>query len=149
MIDKIMTKDIIVGDINNNIYEIANIMKKYDIGFLPIAKRNKIVGVITDRDIVVKCLANKDINTIDDYMNKTIISLPVNTNIENVLKVMGQEQIKRILITDNKKLIGIISLSDIINSESYNEETYVTFKKIYKIKKNNDYYKTEIDEFYL
>lgn len=149
MIDKIMSKDLIIGDINNTIFDIATLMKKYDIGFIPIAEKNKIKGVITDRDIVVKCLANNENNIIKDYINKKVISLPVYSSINDVLNVMKQEKVKRIIINDNKKIVGIISISDIINNANYDEDLIKTLKCIYKIKKNNDNYSTEIDEFYL
>ena len=63
-----MTSDLIVYDINSSLNELANIMKKYDIGFVPIANKNKIVGVLTDRDIVTRILANND-NKIDGTIN--------------------------------------------------------------------------------
>ena len=49
----IMTKNIIVSDTNTDIFTLAKIMKTYNIGFIPIEKDKKIIGVITDRDIVV------------------------------------------------------------------------------------------------
>ena len=62
---------------------------------------------------------------------------------------MSKEKVKRIIITDNNKMIGIISLSDILNSR-YNETLFLkTLRSIYPINRNSDYYKTEIDEFYL
>ena len=142
-----MTKNIIVGNINDNIPKICNIMKQYDIGFLPIASKNKIVGVITDRDIVIKIINNNDEkSTISNYMNKEIITIDKNNTIEEVLNIMGEKKIKRILITDKKKIIGIISISDLLGQS---KNILNTIEKIFKIGPNKHHYETEIDEFYL
>ena len=58
-IENIMSKNIIVGSVTNTLEENSTLMKKYDIGFLPIKDQKNIVGVITDRDIVVSAISNK------------------------------------------------------------------------------------------
>ena len=74
----IMSKHIIVGSVDDGIYEIASIMKENDIGFVPIARDDKIVGVITDRDIVVKIISNHDYNSdITNYMTKDIVDVSI------------------------------------------------------------------------
>ena len=150
-LELIMTKKIIVGNIDNSITEISNLMKKYDIGFLPIVDNNKVKGVITDRDIIIEALTNtNDLNkTIENYITTNIITADINKSIDDVLNIMGENKIKRIIINDNDKMVGIISLSDVINSK-YNSDLIIkTLQKINEIKNNKDNYKTEIDEFYL
>ena len=150
-LELIMTKKIIVGNIDNSITEISNLMKKYDIGFLPIVDNNKVKGVITDRDVIIEALTNtNDLNkTIENYITTNIITADINKSIDDVLNIMGENKIKRIIINDNDKMVGIISLSDVINSK-YNSDLIIkTLQKINEIKNNKDNYKTEIDEFYL
>lgn len=139
----IMTKDLIVVDINETLENIANTMKKYDIGFVPVSKNNKIVGVLTDRDIVVKILANKD-NKIEGYLSKPI-SIEVNSSATDALSLMKKHRIKRLLVTENNKLVGIITLSDLLN----HIDTSKAIKEIFKINRNTDTYITKINEFYL
>lgn len=150
-LELIMTKNIIVGKIDSSITEISNLMKKYDIGFLPIVDNNKIKGVITDRDIVTEALVNtNDLNkSIENYITTNIVTVDINKNIDDVLNIMGENKIKRIIINDNDKMVGIISLSDIINSKYNNDLIIKTLQKIDEIKNNTDTYKVEIDEFYL
>lgn len=150
-LELIMTKKIIVGKINNSITEISNLMKKYDIGFLPIVDNNKVKGVITDRDIVTEALINtNDLNkSIENYITTNIVTVDISKSVDDVLNVMGENKIKRVIINDNDKMVGIISLSDIINSK-YNSELIIkNLQKINEIKNNKDSYQTEIDEFYL
>lgn len=150
-INMMMSKDLIIGKISDSFYDIASMMKKYDIGFMPISSRNKIVGVITDRDIVVNAVSNNiDVDDkIESYITKRIIYVNNDDSVETVLKVMSQEKVKRLLIVENKKIVGILSLSDIINHNVDNIKIIETLKSIWQINKNDDTYRTEIDEFYL
>ena len=150
-IKEIMSKNIITCSKDESLLKASNLMKKNDIGFLPISDNKKIIGVITDRDIVIKALSNKEdyYNPINDYINKNIITIDVNSNIQDTLKTMGDNKIKRLIVKENNKVVGIISLSDIINSK-YNESSlFDTLKSIYTItdKINNE--TIEIDDFYL
>lgn len=148
-IKEVVNKNLIVGNIDNSITEISNIMKKHNIGFLPICDNNKIVGVITDRDIVINCISN-NCNTndkIENYINKNIIYIDCNKEISDALNIMASEKIKRIMISDNKKLIGILSLSDIINLDE--KKVLDTIKTIWQITDHSKNIEPEIDEYYL
>lgn len=144
-----VNKNIIVGNINNSISDIASIMKIHNIGFIPISNNQKIVGVITDRDIVINCISNNcNCNEkIENYINRNVIHIDWNREINDALNIMAKEKIKRILISDNMKLIGILSLSDIINLEE--KKVLETIKIIWEIKDNNKNIEPEIDEYYL
>lgn len=146
-IEHIMSKDLIIMDINSSIYDIALQMKEKDIGFIPISNNNTIVGVLTDRDIVVKILANKD-DKIESYRNKDLIKININSSIEDAVKLMGNKKIKRLLVENNNKLVGVLSLSDILNNLD-NDTLLENIKKIFTIYRNTDEYITKIDEFKL
>ena len=60
---------------------------------------------------------------------------------------MRKNKIKRVLVTDKNKVVGIVAFSDILNNNEF--EILNTMKEIWSIKRNSDYYPTEIDEFYL
>ena len=60
----IMNQNIITANKNESIYDIAKKMKEYDIGLIPICDKKKIIGILTDRDICIKILANKDLENI-------------------------------------------------------------------------------------
>lgn len=145
-IKDIMSKSIVSCNSNSTIYEVADMMKKYNIGFIPIIDNN-IKGVITDRDIVIKCLYNKDKNILP-YINQNIISIEENEEINNALKLMQQHKIKRLIITKDKKTSGILSLSDILTY--YNNNNILDcIKTIYEISNHIQNKNNEIDDFYL
>lgn len=144
-IKHIMSKDLIVLDINSDIYEVASQMKEKDIGFIPINEGNKIVGVLTDRDITVKVVSNKD-TKIKDYISKNIIKININKSIEEAIEVMGSKKVKRLLVENNNKLVGILSLSDIINNVD-SDIVIKNIKKIFTIYRNTDEYISKVNEF--
>lgn len=141
----IMCKDIIVMDIESSLYEISKTMKEYDIGFMPISKENKIIGVLTDRDIVTRIIANKD-DKIAGYITKDIISIDENKDINEALTLMSKHKIKRLIVTSGEKVIGIISLGDLLQVDN---EAIKCASHIFEINRNTDKYITKINEFYL
>lgn len=147
-IEDIMSKSLITCEIDNTIHQISKKMKLYDIGFIPITEHHNIVGIITDRDIVVEMISNYD-HDIKNYIKKDIISINKNQSIDYALDLMGQNKIKRLLVTNKKRVVGILSLSDILSHSSDSNQLLETIKKIYAIEKNTDEYEPEVDEFYL
>ena len=149
-INDVMSKKIIVGSTTNTLSEIAELMKKYDIGFIPIVDKNKLVGVITDRDIVINAISNNCSfnDLIDKYVVKNIISIEQNKSIDDALNLMALKKVKRLIVTDNNKISGILTLSDILGKYD-NEILLDTFKQIFEINRNDDLFSTVIDEFYL
>ena len=144
-----MSRNLIIMNDNTSISEVARIMKEKDIGFIPISNDNKIIGVITDRDIVVNAISNKcNLDTpVKEYATKNVISVNIDDNVSKILNVMRKNKVKRVLVTDEHKLVGIVSFSDILNNNEF--DILNTMKEIWSIKRNNDHYETEIDEFYL
>lgn len=144
-----MSRNLIIINDNTSISEVARIMKEKDIGFIPISNDNKIIGVITDRDIVVNAISNKcNLDTpVKEYATKNVISVNIDDNVSKILNVMRKNKVKRVLVNDEHKLVGIVSFSDILNNNEF--DILNTMKEIWSIKRNNDHYETEIDEFYL
>jgi CBS domain-containing protein len=147
-VQDIMTKDVITVSRENTFHEVASLMKKYDIGFIPIISNNKIIGVITDRDIVIRGLSNKENanSKISKYMTENVIAIDPNATIDEASNLMACKQIKRLVVIDNDKLVGILSLSDIANHN--NKKALEALTGINKKHKKN-YLKDnpEIDDF--
>lgn len=146
MIEKIMSKNLIVLN-DSNLEDIAKAMKRYDVGMLIINENNKIKGIITDRDIVTKILANKD-NKIKEYPTTNLVSIDINSDINEAIDLMKKHKIKRLLVKKNNKLVGVLSLSDLLNTVD-NNILIETYKTIFSINRNTDKYLTDIDEFEL
>ena len=147
----IMSKNLIICSNDINVINISRIMKKYNTGFIPIKKNKKIIGVITDRDIVINIISNKVNNnsSIESYVNNNIIHIEENSSIDKCLNIMKKNKIKRLIVVNKEKIVGVISLSDILNCYDDLDKVIMVVKAIWYTTKNNDNYKTEIDDFYL
>lgn len=149
MIKDIMSKKIIFSNIDSSIKDVSNLMKKNNIGFIPVKDNNKYVGVITDRDICLSIPTLKSINdSIKSYISNNIVSIEVNDTIRNALKLMGKYKVKRLLVKEKDNTVGVLSLSDILNYTNSNN-LIDTYKNIFYIKDNRKEFTSEVDEFYL
>lgn len=146
MIEKIMNKNLIILN-DSSLEDIAKAMKRYDVGMVIIKENNKIKGIITDRDIVTKILANKD-NKIKEYLTTNLVSIDINSDMNEAIDLMKKHKIKRLLVKKDNKLVGVLSLSDLLNIVD-NSILIETYKTIFSINRNTDKYLTDIDEFEL
>lgn len=148
-IENIISKKLVTSNPESSIFEIAKLMKENNIGFIPIIDKT-LIGVITDRDIVIKAIYNKDFNSpIKPYITNNIISIEADKDISEALQLMSSNKVKRLVVTKNNKLIGILSLSDILNSGKYDKEIISCLKNIWQLNNNNQNKNAEIDDFYL
>ncbi len=145
----IMTENVIYKNGSDSILDVAITMKENDIGLIPIVEDDKVIGVITDRDIVIRALVNNaDVTTeVKKYITKDVISIKSKDKIDKVFELMEKHQVKRILVIDKKELVGIISLSDLINRCDEELLTYNTIKGIYKHNTIKGAEETEVDDF--
>jgi CBS domain-containing protein len=123
-----MTKGIISCDINDSLNTIAEIMSNNDVGFIAVLDEDEIVGVITDRDIVIGPILD-NVDSISDYINKSIISIDSDDNIEKAFNLMKKNKINRLLVTKNDKYIGVVSIFDFLESE-FISNVFSTIKEI-------------------
>lgn len=137
-LENMMTRVMITKDINTPIWEVSRIMDEYDIGFVPITNEKKMVGVITDRDICCRCCKeNVDLQkSIQDFMTKEVITIAIDANINDALNTFAKYKIKRLLVKDDNQIVGILTLSDIVNHCSYISDIIPTLQTIWQIDKN-------------
>lgn len=110
---------------------VAKIMRDADIGEIPVVdEQKKPVGVITDRDIVVRCVAegeSLDTCLVDTYMTAPAVSLPEDASVEDIANAMAKEAIRRIPITDKQgKLCGIVAQADLEYSAARSQKEKVS-----------------------
>ena len=141
----IVNYTIITSDINSSLENISKTMKEADIGFMPITKDNIIIGVITDRDIVVRGLAN-NIDELNNLISTNIISIDITSSIDEVLEQYSKNKVKRVLVKENDKYIGVLSISDILKLEN-SKRVLDTLRNIFSENKIDS--NAERDEFEL
>lgn len=131
----IMTKSVKMCGATCSAKEAAQIMKKVNSGAVPIVDaHDKVLGIITDRDITLNTVAEgKDPSKVKimDFMSKHIITVHVEDNIDIAIKKMKENKIRRLPVVDDEdRLVGIISLGDIAVLSNTEQETYNALEEI-------------------
>ena len=94
----------------------ANKMKSLDVGFLPICDNDRLVGTLTDRDIVIRAIAaGQDCKTaVKNVMSGEVFFCFADEDVETCADHMKEKEVKRMLVLDrNKRLVGVVSLGDL------------------------------------
>ena len=116
------------------ITDAAKMMKEFDIGILPVQNENEIVGMITDRDIVIRVISERkdpSLTTMSEAMTLEVICCSQEEDIEEAAKIMEYEQVHRILVLDNDNSVaGILSLGDIALKTRNEHLAYEVLEKI-------------------
>jgi CBS domain-containing protein len=115
---EMMTQDVVCIRPDSSVVDAARQMKKLDIGSLPVCGDNeRLVGMITDRDIVIRAVADRrDLEEVkvQDVMTPDIQFCMDHQPVEHAAKVMRDQQIRRLVVLNgNRRLVGIVSLGDI------------------------------------
>jgi len=97
--------------------DLARTMRDEDIGAIPIGENDRLIGMVTDRDIVVKGLADGlDVSSLTarDVMTGPILYCRANEDVEDAVRLMEEHEVRRLpVIDENKRMIGILALGDI------------------------------------
>jgi CBS domain-containing protein len=133
----IMTRQVTTCNKNTRIQEIARLMREEDIGAVPVLdEKGKLEGIVTDRDLIVKGLtADKAETELDaeDCMSTDLFTANMNDRLVDVLRDMGDNQVRRVPVVDNReRLVGIISMADVATQTSKDRELEETLKEISK-----------------
>lgn len=104
------------------ISQVAAVMRDKDIGAVPVGENDRLIGMVTDRDIAVRGLANgNDLQklTARDVMSSPIAFCLANEDVEDAVRIMEKKQIRRLpVINAQKRMVGMLSLGDIAASAS-------------------------------
>ncbi len=120
-VNECMTRDVKITGPNDTIRQAATLMAECDAGSLPVGDNDRLVGMITDRDITVRAVAEgKGPETlVSEAMSGEIRYCFEDDDCDAVLENMGELQVRRLpVLTREKRLIGIVSLSDLAGKES-------------------------------
>jgi predicted transcriptional regulator len=116
-----MTKNVSVADLETTLEEIATMMRDEDAGAIPVLDDEKLVGIITDRDIVLRCIAEgRDPvgTTSEDILSADLTTIKPNDDVDIAARVMAQRQVRRLPVVDESgRLLGMLSLGDIAVKE--------------------------------
>lgn len=124
----VMKKPVITIPADAGIFEAAKLMREYKIGALVVVARDFPTGILTETDIIYKVVAEKKPITtkIKEVMTQDLKTAAEDEDTSQAAKVMAAHAIRRLPVVRNKKLVGIITLRDIVKAEA--------------VEKGSDYY---------
>lgn len=120
-----MTSSPIMVNPYRTVKEAASIMKKNDIGILPVGTPEAVIGIITDRDITVRVTAEgKDASKVkvQDAMTKKLIICDENDDIEHAAELMRKHDVSRIMVSKLDKITGIVTIADLLRNKGDRRE---------------------------
>ena len=119
-VSEAMTRDVRIASPGQSIREVAKIMDDIDAGAVPVGENDRLVGMITDRDIAIRAVAaGKGPDTpVRDVMSKDVKYVFDDEDLEHVAQNMADIQVRRLpVVNRDKRLVGIVSLGDVAQKE--------------------------------
>lgn len=112
----------------------ARLLSRHNIGALPVCnKEGKLRGLVTDRDIVLRCVAAEDDPAgvhVSEIMTRRVLSVGANDSLKTVADLMAREQVRRLPVEENGRLVGMISLADLARLPEHSTEAAEALSEI-------------------
>ncbi|WP_142826810.1 CBS domain-containing protein [Planococcus soli] len=135
-IEDIMTTDVETCRPESTLQEVASMMREINVGSIPICEDGRLVGIVTDRDIVIRGLAEQIPSdaAIAEILSAEVITGTVSLTVEEAAELMAIHKIRRLPIVANERIIGIVSLGDLAirddSANHYAENTIIEISEL-------------------
>lgn len=130
-----MTKNVAYVNPTNTVVEAAQLMQKHNVGSIPVYDQRGVVGIVTDRDIVVRNVAHGKVpndTKVQDVMTSQVTTVTPDMDIDEVSKLMAQQQIRRVPVVENNQIVGILALGDMATDMRFDTEASEALSEISK-----------------
>ena len=104
-----------------SVVEAARLMREQHIGSLPVTEDDRLVGMITDRDITTRVVAESAVpetTSVGDVYSRDLISVEPNSDLDEALRLMARHQVRRLPVVESGRLVGMVAQADIALKES-------------------------------
>lgn len=127
-----MTDNVECCTLLDNVFEVAVKMKELNVGAIPIVDQDKLVGMITDRDIVIRGVAEKHPGStkVEDIMSSKLITISPDASTKEAAKLMAEHQIRRLPVVEGGELVGIVALGDFAIRELTDDQAKIALSEI-------------------
>jgi CBS domain-containing protein len=139
LVKDIMTNSIVSLNSEDSVERAAQMMKQFDVGSIPVCNEEKLVGMITDRDIALRTVASSSSGNnqkICEVMTSNPVTGTPDMDVHDAAKIMSEQQIRRLPIVQNNHLVGIVSLGDISVEPTLQDNAEEALKNISEPAKN-------------
>lgn len=108
---------------HTSVQELARLMREHDIGAIPIGESDRLIGIVTDRDIVCRCIAaglDPGTATAHDVMTEGVVFCVDRQDVKDAARIMERKKVRRLPVIDGKKkrMVGMLSLGDVYGKGS-------------------------------
>lgn len=134
LVQDIMSRQLISAHEQDCAAFAARLLSRYNIGMLPVcSKDGTLRGIVTDRDLALRCLANEEDPTqlrLADIMTRRVITAAPEQSVAAAAQLMAREQIRRLPVTQGRRVVGILSLSDLARTPDFSTEAAAALSEI-------------------
>lgn len=133
-VKEVMSTNVVCIEPNESAAVAARLLSRFNIGALPVCtKDGRLRGMVTDRDIVLRCVAaDDDAQTVkvSEIMTRRIYSVDAQDSVQNASALMARQQIRRLPVEEDGKLVGMVSLGDVAKLHDYSMEAAEALSEI-------------------
>jgi CBS domain-containing protein len=119
-VEDAMAHSISTATPEDSLRRVAELMKKEDAGFIPICEGDSLVGVVTDRDIVIRGLAEGATDLANQpakrYMSTDVVTVEASAELDEAARLMEQHEIRRLPVTEGGKVVGVLSHGNLVQA---------------------------------
>jgi len=115
-IKEVMTRDVRACEPNATVVEAAKVMAQNDVGPVPIVEDGRLVGIVTDRDIVVRVVADgrdPNVTTVKEIASTNLVTVSPEDDLDEALNLLAEHQVRRLPVVESDRLVGIVAQADV------------------------------------
>jgi len=146
-VEDVMVEDVVTVEADVTVKRAVGLMNKYEIGCLIVTKRGKPIGIVTERDMLARVLAesrNPEKTRVADIMSRPLIIANPEMDLEEAARLMFKMKVKKLPVVSDGKLVGLVTLTDLAR---FQPQVIKILKKVHaletaprRMKKVADYY---------
>ncbi|WP_088007122.1 CBS domain-containing protein [Indiicoccus explosivorum] len=131
-VSEIMTTNVETCSPDTQIQEVASMMTELDVGSIPITEDGRLVGILTDRDIVTRGIASQfSLDTpVRQILSDNMVTSWPDMDVEEASQLMAEAQVRRLPIVENDKVVGIVALGDVAVKDPKDEDASKAIEEI-------------------
>ena len=115
-IKDVMTQSPVTCEPDATVVDVAKLMEREDVGPIPVVEGDRLVGIVTDRDLVLRVIApgrDPQQTSVKDVISKDIVTVSPDEDLERALSVMTEKQVRRVPVVEGERLVGIVAQADV------------------------------------
>ena len=125
LVKDIMSTDLICVDATETAAAAARLLSRRNVGILPVCRGSLLVGVVTDRDIVLRCVAaglSPENTRVSQIMTQRVSTVAPEDDVSLAIRKMAGEQVRRLPVVKERQLVGMVSVGDVARKPDFSME---------------------------